>query len=83
MLERVLIIVSCHFAYWQYSNGDTSVVRGWNSCRDESAYVERERQRLRRQNAWKARYVGPRVRPRPLPPPTIPAPTWAYDFGRR
>ena len=49
MLSRILIIVSCNFAYWQYSDGTQSYVP-WNYCQMEREYLleERARERARR-----------------------------------
>jgi len=32
-MGRVLIIVACNFAYWQYDDGSTSRLYGWDTCR--------------------------------------------------
>lgn len=35
-MDRVLVILFCNLAYWQYPGGTTSLAQGWNDqmCRD-------------------------------------------------
>lgn len=46
MLTRILIVLSCNFAYWQYSDGTTSLIN-FNQCQviaEHEAILERKRQ---------------------------------------
>jgi hypothetical protein len=47
MLSRILIVLSCNLAYWQYSDGTQSVIAGWDYCQMEREYVLEERARER------------------------------------
>jgi hypothetical protein len=31
-MGRILVIVACNFAYWQYDDGSTSRLAGWDYC---------------------------------------------------
>lgn len=64
MLTRILIVVSCHFAYFQYSDGTQSVVK-WDYCKQEAehkATVERKRREKRRKLAHRIRMAKVRAR---------------------
>jgi hypothetical protein len=66
MLTRILVIVSCNFAYWQYSDGTQSVLQ-WNHCGEDAemkATLEDKRREERRKLAHRLRMAKVRARAR-------------------
>jgi len=55
-MDRILIVLACNFAFWQYSDGTQSVIVGWDYCQMEQEYAleERARERARRRKSQHA-----------------------------